>query len=207
MPDEGGAPNAPPSDRAAHAFDERWYAFAPGTTIPLGVRSGDAGDRPARVIGVWACSLRPDRVLVIAPGHIDPGTPVSVPLQTVQGDDEPVIGVVESCVPVRGGEHRTHIRFDHRINPARYAVCWGVVIDPDGTLIEITALARKARPAARARVRMARTDTRTERAANIVTIANELSRRAAEGADDAELREIAALLQALLAPMDQSRAA
>lgn len=172
--------------------------------MPLGV--GGAG-APDRVIGVWACSLRADRVLVVAPGPIEPGTPVTVPLQTVHGEDEPVRGVVESCVPVRGGEHRTQVRFDQRIHPARFAVCWGVVIDPDGTLTEITALARKARPGGRRRRRTGASDTRAERAANIVTVANELSRRAAEGAEDAELREIAELLQALLAPEDQSRAA
>ena len=174
--------------------------------MTVGVRGAGPRD-PDRRVGVWACSLRADRVRVVAPGHIEPGSAVTVPLQTVQGDEVGVWGVVESCVPVRGGEHRTHIRFDHRIQPARFAVCWGVVIDPDGTLIEITALARKARPGGRVRSRPGRADTRTERAANIVTIANELSRREAEGADDEELREIAELLQALLAPEDQSRAA
>jgi hypothetical protein len=186
------------------AFDERWYAFAPGAAMMIGVRG--AGDADCRV-GVWACSLRADRVRVVTPGHIEPGTGVVVPLQTVQGTDEGVPGVVESCVPVRGGEHRTHIRFDRPIHPARFAVCWGVVIDPDGTLIEITALARKARPGGRVRTRTGRADTRAERAANIVTVANELSRRAAEGADEAELREIADLLRALLTPEDQARAA
>lgn len=170
----------------------------------VGVGDGAACDR---VIGAWACSLRADRVLVVAPGHIEPGTCVTVPLQTVHGDDDRIPGVVESCVAVRGGEHHAHIRFDHRIQPARFAVCWGVVIDPDGTLTEITALSRKAGPGGRRRVRSGVPDTRAERAANIVTVADELSRRAAEGADDAELREIAALLQALLAPEDQSRAA
>lgn len=155
---------------------------------------------------MWSCSVRADRVLVIAPCHIQPGTPVTVPLQTIHGQHEPVPGVIESCVPVRGGEHRTHIRFDRRIVPARFAVGWGVVIDPDGELIEITAIARRARPDGRPPHHRPG-DTRAERAANIVTIANELSRRAAEGAGDAELREITALLNTLLEQGDQSRAA
>lgn len=154
---------------------------------------------PARVVGVWAVALRPDRVLVIAPGHIEPGTPVAVPLQTVDATTERVAGVVESDAPVRGGEHRTRILFDHRINPARFAVCWGVVIDPDGSLIEITSITRRARDrdARRPRPGAGPID---ERAAMVVTVANELARRASEGADQAEMREIGDLLNALLRP-------
>lgn len=179
------------------AADGRWFAFAPGATASLSVREPEG---PERTVGVWTCSLRSDRVVVVAPGHIEPGTPVSIPLQTIDAAHEPVTGVVDTCEPIRGGEHRTHVRFDHRITPARYAVCWGVVIDPDGSLIEITAIARRARPDGRPRRRTPRPGDRSERAAHIVTVATDLARRAAEGADDAELREIGDLLNALLRP-------
>jgi hypothetical protein len=178
-----------------------WFPFPPGTAMGLVIRGG----AHARTVGVWACSLRVDRVLVVAPGRVEPGTRVGVPLQTVDAEVEEVPGRVESCVPVRAGEHRTHVRFDGRVDAARFAVFWGVTIDAGGNLVEIAPAGGSRGTAARPGT--GRAGRRSERAANIVTIANELSRRAAEGADDAELREIAELLQALLAPEDQSRAA
>lgn len=190
-------------------FDERWYPFAPGTAVALTVRDpGTTPDQPARVVGAWARSLRADHVVVVTPARLEPGAEVSVPLQTVDAETVHIRGEVESCTRPAPGEHRTHIRFDQRINPARFAVCWGVVIDADGSLIEITALSRQARPfKGRLRTRRCGPDTRCERAENIATIANELARRAADGAPDAELREIAALLQTLLEPDDRADAA
>jgi uncharacterized lipoprotein YbaY len=143
-------------------------------------------------------------MVVIAPGSLPPGARVAVPLQTIEGRSEPQPGVVESSVRVRGGEHRVHIRFTNRINPARFAVCWGVSIGDDGALIEITTPGVRTREESRDRPTPTPGTARRERAANIVTIANELARRAAEGAGENELREIAALINDLIEPGGQS---
>ena len=174
--------------------------------MPLGVSDpGDEGAGVGRTIGVWAALIRAERVLVIAPGSLALGTPVAVPLQTIEGRSEAQAGVVESSVRVRGGEHRVHIRFDTRINPARFAVCWGVTIGDDGVLTEIGPA--EPRPLTTAdHPKSSGVSARRERAANIVTVANELARRAAEGAGEEELREIAGLISDLIEPGGQSAA-
>lgn len=174
--------------------------------MPLGVSEpADEGAGVGRTIGVWAALIRAERVVVIAPGSLAPGTRVTVPLQTIEGRSESQPGIVESSVRVRGGEHRVHIRFVTRINPVRFAVCWGVAIGDDGVLTEIGAAEPK--PAsARDITGPTPGAARKERAANIVTVANELARRAAEGAGEAELREIAGLIGDLIEPGGQSAA-
>ena len=188
-------------------FDARWYPFAPGTAVALAVRDPGVGpEQPARVVGAWARVLRSDGVVVVTPARLSPGAEACVPLQTVDAETVHVRGVVESSERHAPGEHHARVRFDRRVNPARFAVCWGVVIDADGSLIEISALSR-GRPTGRVKHPQQGRDTRCERAESIATIANELARRAADRAPDAELREIAGLLQTLLEPDDRADAA
>lgn len=159
----------------------------------------------SRTICVWASLIRAERVMVIAPGSLPSGTRASVPLQTIEGRNEPQPGIVESSVRVRAGEHRVHIRFATRINPARFAVCWGVTIGDDGALTEIDPIATGS-PRSRGRSEPTPGAARRERAANIVTAATELAQRAAEGAAEDELREITALINDLIDPGGQSAA-
>lgn len=178
--------------------------------MTIRARRGPSGC-PDEPIGVRACSLRADRVRVISPDHITPGTGVMIPVQTVRGDFEPVRGVVESCIPAHLADadapHRIQIRFDQRIRPARFAVCWGVVIEADGTLTEIATSPHPIRSGGEPFPKAGCIDPHAERAVNIATILNEISRRAAEGADDAELREITDLLHTLLESDRQTPAA
>lgn len=183
---------------------DRWYPFAPGTTLTLTI---GAEDGSTRSVGAWACSLRADHVLVITPGSVATGALVSVPLETIRSGRVDHPGTVESSVRIAPGEHRTLVRFDRRIELTDYPVCWGVAFGVDGAILEITdqRVRRPARPG-RLGQEPARDVARMERAANIITVANELARRAGEGAGDEELRELAALINVLLeeqGPRDQ----
>lgn len=185
--------------RAAGARD-RWYPFAPGTIIRLTLPDAGSGDRSVRA---WACAVRPARAMVIVPIEPVVGAPALVPLETIDAAVDMVAGRVESSVPAGGGEHRVLIRFDNPIEPTRYAVCWGVSLRNGGVQTEIPpseATWRRSPGAgsARASAERARFRAQNEHAANVITVSRDLARRAAEGASDDELREIAGLLDTLL---------
>lgn len=194
QPDNLNRPTPPRAGSGRAAVErDRWYPFAPGTTLTVTI---GAEDGTTRSVGAWACSLRADHVLVITPGTVGTGATVSVPLETIRSGRVDHPGTVESSVRIAPGEHRTLVRFERRIELTDYPVCWGVVFGTDGTIHEITEqrVRRPARPAHEP----PRDVARMERAANIITVANELARRAGEGAGDAELRELAALINVLL---------
>jgi len=186
------------SRRASGARD-RWYPFAPGTIVRMTLPDA-GGDRTARA---WACAVRPERAMVIVPVEPAMWSPALLPLETIDGTVDMVAGRIESSVPVGGGEHRVLIRFDDAIEPTRYAVCWGVSVRNGGVQTEIKpseATWRRApvTDSPRAAAERARFIARDEHAANVITVARDLARRASEGAGDDELREIAGLLDGLL---------
>lgn len=187
---------------------DRWYPFAPGTILRLTLPETGAD----RTVRAWACAVRPERAMVIVPLDPKPCAPVLLPLETIDGTVDVVSGRVESSVAVGGGEHRVLVRFTVPIEPTRYAVCWGVSLRNGGVQTEIPlseATWRRApvTDSPRAAAERARFIARDERAANVITVARELARRASEGAGDEELREIAGLLDRLLGRSGQADAA
>lgn len=197
QPDNLNRPTPPRAGSGRATVErDRWYPFAPGTTLTLSIGTEDGTPRS---VGAWACSLRADHVLVITPGTVETGAMVSVPLETIRSGRVDHPGTVESSVRIAPGEHRTLVRFERRIELTDYPVCWGVAFGTDGTIHEITEqrVRRSARPD-RPGHEPPRDVARMERAANIITVSTELARRAGEGAGDVELRELAALINVLL---------